>query len=68
MRSKALSLKAVEEVLHNIVAVEGTENTEIVVDVRTENASGFSESVVRTIKESSRGFGFEVSEFQEVEW
>lgn len=60
--------QAVEEVLRHIAAAEGAENVEVLLDVRAENSSGFSESVVRTVKENSRVLGFDVSEFEDVEW
>lgn len=60
--------QAVEEVLRYIAAAEGVENVEIVVDVRAENSSGFSESVIQTVKEINRVLGFDVSEFQDVQW
>lgn len=65
VQSKFLSKQAVAEVSRHIVASEGAEN---VVDVRAENSSGFSESVVRTVKGNSRALGFDVREFQDVEW
>lgn len=60
--------QAIEEVLRHIAAAEGAENFEIVLDVRAENSSGFAENVVRTVKENSRVLGFDVSEFEDVEW
>ncbi len=55
-------------VLRHIAAAEGAENVEIVLDVCAENSLGFSESVARTVKENSRVRGFDVSEFEDVEW
>jgi len=60
--------QAVEEVLRHIAAAEFAENVEIVLDVRAENSVGFSESVARTVKENSRVLGFDVSQFEDVEW
>lgn len=60
--------QAIEEVLRHIAAAEGAENVEIVLDVRAENSSGFGENVVRAVKENSRDLGFDVSEFEDVEW
>lgn len=64
----AAVVKAVEEVLRHIVTDEGVENVEFVLDIRAENSSGFSESAVRTVKENSRVLGFDISEFEDVEW
>lgn len=60
--------QAIDEVLRHIAAADGAENIEIVLDVRAENSSGFGENVVRTVKENSRVLGFDVSEFEDVEW
>jgi predicted AAA+ superfamily ATPase len=60
--------QAVEEVLRHIAAAEGAENVEIVLDVRAENPLGFSESVARTVKENSHVLGFDISDFEDVEW
>ncbi|MET3861413.1 hypothetical protein ABIE38_002346 [Dietzia sp. 2505] len=60
--------QAIEEALRHIAAAEGAENVEIVLDIRAENSSGFGENVVRTVKENSRVLGFDVSEFEDVEW
>lgn len=55
-------------VLRHVAAAEGAENVEIMLDVRAENSLGFSESVARTVKENGRVLGFDVSEFEGVEW
>lgn len=60
--------QAIDEVLRHIAAAEGAENVEIVPDVRAENSSGSGENVVCTVKENSRVLGFDVSEFEDVEW
>lgn len=56
------------EVLRHVAAAEGVEHIEIVLDVRAKNSVGFSESVARTVEENSRVLGFDVSEFEHVEW
>lgn len=64
MKSKFLSLeRAVEAALRHIAAVERAENIDFVIDVCTENHSGFSESVVRMLKGSNSVLDFDV-EFQ----
>ncbi len=60
--------EAIEEVIRHIAAAAGAENVEIVLEVSAENTEGFTESVARTVRENSRVLGFDVSEFEDVEW
>jgi len=60
--------EVVEEVVRHIVAAKGAENVSIVLEVSAENAEGFSEAVARTVRENSKVLGFDLSEFEDVEW
>lgn len=58
----------VEEVVRHIVAAQGAENISIVVEVSAENTDGLSEAIARTVRENSKVLGFDLSEFEDVEW
>ena len=60
--------EAIEEVVRHIAAAPGAENVEIVIEVSAENAEGFTEGLARTVRENSRVLGFDLSEFEDVEW
>lgn len=59
---------AMEELPRHTAAAEGGKNVAILPDVRTDGSGGFSEGVVRTVRENSHVLGFGVSEFEDAEW